>query len=160
MVKKRKDKLPSGTGVEREVFLSKAFWALKGAAPQLLIYSLGKRQRRNVTDKKGVKGKDWINLDSITVTYKELENLFTDPVTGKKFGINQPRITRAIDHLLAKGFWEVKNPGGAYQQDKAVYGLIDKWKWWSRGTVFSRRERDVPRGFQDKDKKKEKGKKP
>ena len=149
-----KPKLPPGTWVERDLFLSKAFWSLKGAAPQLLMIFLGKRMRKNVQEKKGNKNYKWINLNNITVTYKELENLWFDPrkvlMPREAKGISQPRITRALDELLAKGFIEVVNPGGAYQQDKAVYALIDKWQRWSRGTVFSKRKTDVHRGWQGK----------
>lgn len=149
---RKKPKLPTGTWVERDMFKSKAFWALKGSAPQLLIMFLGKRWRDKSPDKKGVKEIKWTNLNSLTVTYKELASLWTDPVTQRKTGITQPRVTRAIDQLLAKGFLEVVNPGGAYQQDKAVYALVDKWRWWSPGTVFSRRKFDVHRGYQGRNK--------
>lgn len=149
----KKPKLPTGTWVERDLFNSKAFWSLRGIAPQLLIRFLGKRQRRTVTDKKGRKSIEWINLKSLTMTYKELASLWIDPITKEKTGITQPRATRAIDDLLAKGFLEIKNPGGAYKQDKAVYGLIENWKWWSPGTVFNKRKRDVYRGYQGRKKK-------
>jgi hypothetical protein len=144
----KKYKLPSGTWIERDLFNSKAFWALKGAAPQLLIRFLGKRNRSKEVDRKGQKNNQWTNLDSLTMTYAELMSLWTEPYSKKKIGLTQPRITRAIDELLAKGFLEIKNPGGAYQQDKAVYALIDKWRIWHPGTIFSKRKFDAHRGYQ------------
>jgi hypothetical protein len=150
----RKVKLPSGTWIEREMYLSKAFWSLTGAASQLLILFLGKRKRDHIKDHKGNKSYNWINLNNITMTYKELENLWYHPLKtylpGEAKGITQPRITRAIDELLAKGFIEIVKPGGAYKQDKAVYGLIDKWKTWKKGDVYSKRPLDAHRGWQGK----------
>ena len=149
-----KKKLPPGTWVERDMFLSEAFWALTGAAPQLLILFLSKRKREYIKGHKGKKNYTWTNLNNITMTYKELENLWYHPhktyLPGEAKGLTQPRITRAIDELLAKGFIEKLNPGGAYQQDKAVYGLIEKWKTWKKGNVYSTRARDAHRGWQGK----------
>ena len=147
--KKKTTGLPPGTWIEREMFESKAYWALNGSAPQLLTLFLGKRSRERVADKKGVKSHQWTNLDSITMTYAELKN---------KYDITQPRATRAIDELLAKGFLEIRHYGGTYKKDKSIYSLIDKWKFWSKDTVFSKRERDVHRGYQGQNKKKTPGK--
>jgi hypothetical protein len=151
---RKKGKLPSGTWLERKMFLSKAYWNLGGAAPQLLTYFLSKRIRKNKKDRKGQNDDQWINLNNINVTYKELENLFTKVGDEKKSGITQPRITRAIDQLLEKGFIEIVHAGGAYKMDKTVYALVDKWITWVPGVVFSRRKKDVHRGFQDKNTKK------
>ena len=152
----KKPKLPSGTWVERELFNSKAFWALKGAAPQLLIRFLGKRRSPQVKDKKGQKINTWVNLNSITMTYVELERLWYHEwktyKPGEAKGLTQPRITRSLDELLAKGFIEIINPGGAFKQDKAVYGLIDKWKTWTEGVIYARRPKNVHRGYQGRNK--------
>lgn len=125
-----------GTWIEREMFESKAYLSLTGFAPQLLVLFLSKRQFA----KHGRKGKvkrTLINHNNITMTYIELE---------KKYGITQPRATRAIDQLLEKGFIYVVNPGGGYLQDKATYGLSDNWLLWQNGTVFNKREKKS-RGF-------------
>jgi hypothetical protein len=148
MSKKKRAKLPPGTWIERDMFNSQAFWALKGKAPQLLIRFLGKRQRGMITDRKGKKHYQWINLNSLTMTYKELENIWEEPFTKKVSGLTQPTATRAIDALLAKGFIKIIHPGGAYQQDKTIYALDDSWKLWSPGRVINKRSRDVKRGFQ------------
>ena len=143
-----KPKQGRGTYVLKDLYDSTAFWELKGRAPQLLIRFLGKRQRNWEKDCKGAKSYDWTNLQNLTMTYKELECMWENPLTHEKSGLTQPTITRAIDELLGKGFLEVKNPGGAYKQDKAVYALIENWKWWAPKTVFNRRNRDVHRGYQ------------
>lgn len=134
----KKYKLPPGTWVEREMFESKAFINLKGFAPQLLILFLAKRQFK----KQGNPGKEkriCINKDSICFTYVEAQ---------KKYGISIPRLKRAIDDLLAKGFIRIVHQGGARKQDKSVYGLSGNWLLWHPGTVFETRNKsDVERGF-------------
>lgn len=132
-----KRKLNSGTWIERDLFQSKAFLSLTGFAPQLLILFLSKRH----FERSGRKGKEKLscmNCNRLTVTYAEL----------KALGVTHQRAARGYDELLAKGFLEQIHPGGAYRQDKAVYALVDKWRLWSKGTVFEQRKRDVRRGFQ------------
>lgn len=81
------------------------------------------------------------NPNDLTMTYKELEN--------GPFNFTKPRITRAIDELLAKGFITIVDPGGAYRKHKAVYALSDLWQQWKPGIKpFNKRIRDVKRGFQ------------
>ena len=117
---------------------SQAYIALKGFAPQLLTLVFGKRQY----EKQGRKGKEkWIciNGDSINITYAEF---------GRKYAITQPRLTRAIDDLLEKGFLSRVYPGGMCRHDKASFSLIDKWMLWRPGVVFETREKElVKRGF-------------
>jgi hypothetical protein len=133
-----KYKSPPGTWVEREMFESTAFLALKGFSPQLLILILGKRQF--VTHgNKGKQKRICTNCDKINITYTEFKN---------EYGITQPRMTRSIDQLLAKGFLSIVNPGGTYKQDKAIYALSTNWVIWHPGMVFESREREgVERGF-------------
>jgi hypothetical protein len=127
-----------GTFIEREMFESRAFLSLKGFAPQLLILILGKRQFAT-HGRKGKQKRVCINCDKLNITYTEFKN---------KYGITQPRMTRAIDQLLAKGFLSIVNPGGTFRQDKAVYKLSDNWTLWRPGMVFESREREsVARGF-------------
>ena len=134
----RRRKLPQGTYVERKLFESKAYFALVGSAPQVLLLLLGKRQFETV----GRKGKEQIictNCDSLIFTYIEEE---------KKYGLTQPRVTRAIDELLAKGFLTIKHLGGEYPQDKSIYALSDNWQFWSPGAIFETRPKDTrQRGF-------------
>ena len=117
---------------------SKAYLSLSGFAPQLLILVLGKRK----WDKYGRKGKvKYIlsNGDSINITYVEFKRIY---------GITQPKLTRAIDQLLEKGFLTVVHRGGAYRQDKAVYSLSDSWIIWKPGMAIQKREKEqIKRGF-------------
>ena len=80
-----------------------------------------------------------MNQNSLSLTYIEAK---------EKFGITQPRLTRAIDDLLAKGFLTCIHQGGAYQQDKSLFGLSDNWRLWRPGMVIDTRKKEaVNRGF-------------
>ncbi len=137
--KNKKGKFKAGTWVERELYTSRAYLSLKGFAPQLLILFLGKRDFKN---------KECVNEHNITMTYVELENIFNrgnrNPLNTKKDGITRPRIIRAINDLLAKGFIGIIRRGGKHQQDKTVYGLSDKWRFWHKGLVFEKRQKGNP----------------
>jgi hypothetical protein len=127
-----------GTYIEKRMFESRAFLALRGSAPQLLILFLGRRSFDRV-GKKQNKKYECTNSDSISFTYIEAQ---------KKYGFSKHTFRRAIDDLLAKGFIEVKHSGGAYKRDKSLYALSVKWTFWNPGTVFECRKRDpVQRGF-------------
>ena len=129
---------PRGTFIERELYESRAYLSLRGFAPQLLTLVLGKRQFR----KQGRPGKEkrvCQNCDTLNITYIEFK---------KSYGITQPRMTRAFDELLAKGFLSIVSRGGNFRQDKAVYSLSTNWCIWQSGTVFETREKEsVKRGF-------------
>jgi hypothetical protein len=144
MARKARKALP-GTWVERTLFESKAFLALRGLAPQVLILILAKRNFDYV--KKGNKEERILtNGDSLIFTYLEAQ---------KKYGISKPRLTRAFDELLAKGFLKVQHQGGAYKQDKTIYALTHEWAFWSKGVVFSKREKDcIGRGYRKPKRKK------
>lgn len=135
IMKKRVGK-GKGTFVERDVFESDAFWSLTGAAPQMLIYFLGKREFRRTSSK--AKQKSCVNADKLTLSYVELG----------KLGVTQPRATRGFDELMAKGFITIVHAGGGHQRDQSVYALSTQWMRWKKGTVFSKRPDVVKRGFQ------------
>jgi len=141
--KSKKGKFKSGTYIEREMYMSRAFLSLTGFAPQLLILFLGKRDFTN--------DHVCINCQNITMTYAELENIFNHgkPKHGMpKDGITRPKIIRAITQLLANGFLEIRHQGGAYKQDKSIYALSDKWRLWRPDMVFSERPKDTrTRGY-------------
>jgi hypothetical protein len=127
-----------GTYIERRMFESRPFLALKGGAPQLLVLFLGRRIFERV-GKKESKKRQCVNCDAIVFTYIE---------AFKKYGFTKQRFLRAIDELLAKGFIEINHQGGGYKQDKSIYALSVRWTFWNPGTVFERREKDpVKRGF-------------
>ncbi|MEN8134344.1 MAG: hypothetical protein ABFS18_02240 [Thermodesulfobacteriota bacterium] len=141
--KVRKGKLKSGTWIEREMTMSRAYLSLSGFAPQLLTLFLLKRD----IDSKYV----CQNLTNINMTYAELENIFNNGMQNKglpKDGITRPRIIRALDDLMAKGFVELIRRGGMYKQDKSVYALREDWRWWLEGRVVFKREKDTrERGY-------------
>jgi len=138
MAKKPGHKKSGGTFVERELFESKAFLALKGAAPQVLIIFLGKRWFEKV-GRKGKEQRFCRNCSELVFTYIEAE---------KKFEITKSRFSRAIGDLLAKGFISVVHKGGGYQKDKSVYSLLDKWRFWKPGIIHEKRKKEiVERGF-------------
>lgn len=127
-----------GTFITREIYESPAYNALGGFAPQLLIHILGKRQFET-HGRKGKQKRVCVNCDKLNITYMEFKN---------GYGISQPRMTRAIDQLLEKGFITIVYPGGTFRQDKAVFALPDNWVIWQPGTVFETRNREgVKRGF-------------
>lgn len=136
-----KRKMPAGTWIERDLFTAPAYLELSGFAPQLLILFLGKR---DIAKDKSVK-----NRDSINMTYIELECFYERREVQGRFpaklprGITKQRIIRALDNLLAHGFIQIVRKGGAYQQDKSVYGLTEDWRLWQPGMVFRTRERDT-----------------
>ena len=134
-----KPKKPSGTWLERKLFQSQAYFALGGCAPQLLTIFMGKRQFEKFPAKKGRDNLFCANGNSLTFTYLEAE---------KSYGITKSRFSRGIDELLAKGFISIVRSGGAYQQDKTVYALSDRWERWAPGHVFEERPRvKITRGF-------------
>ncbi|MFH7326615.1 hypothetical protein [Desulfurivibrio sp. C05AmB] len=148
--KKKSRKMQPGTWLERDLFTSPAFLELGGFAPQLLILFLGKRDIDPNT-------KVVVNRDNITMTFIELEQFYErrekqlkDQGSGTlaplpKGGIKRPRITRALDQLLAHGFIRIIRRGGAYKKDKTIYGLTEDWRFWRPGTVIRSREPDTRR---------------
>ena len=136
----KKFKFARGTFLEAEMYESRAFYKLKGAAQYLLIQFYGKRKFDQMQNKPGKRMEPVVkNHDSITFTYAE---------ALEKHGIGKSQFTRAIDELLAKGFITVIRQGGAYDHDKTVYGLSEKWRDWKPGIVFEVRKPDkIQRGF-------------
>jgi hypothetical protein len=138
MGKKSRKRTSGGTFVERELFESKAFLALKGAAPQVLVLFLGKRWFEKI-GRKGKEKRVCTNCSELVFTYIEAE---------KKYKVTKSRFSRAIDDLLAKGFISVEHKGGGYQKDKSVYALSDQWRIWEPGEVIEKRKKEnVQRGY-------------
>lgn len=133
--------MAKGAFIHKEILESKAYLALKGIAPQVFVLFMLKRQFEPIpgTKRGSKKNKQCVNSQSLSLTYIEAK---------KKYGITQPRLTRAIDELLAKGFLTCTYQGGNQKQDKSTYGLIDKYLLWKPGIVFEKRKFDpVERGF-------------
>ena len=124
--------------IDTELILSPAFISLSGFAVPLFLILHTKRKFSRIG--KG-KSKKYIctNCDNLNIAYVEYE---------RKYGITQPRLTRAIDDLLAKGFLECKHTGGACKQDKSVYAFSDQWVLWQPGMIIFTRPKDgIKRGF-------------
>jgi len=134
-----RSKFSSGTWLEKDVFESQAFWALKSTSIKILIVLLSKRQFKRITDRKGSKTRECVNLSSLNLTYAEL---------SKKYGISTPMAVKGFSDLLAKGFIKVRHYGGGYQHDKSIYQLIEKWRLWGPGQVIAvKKKYIVKRGF-------------
>lgn len=138
-----------GTFIDTELFLSPAFISLgkKGSSPTTSSFShaalmmfMGKRQFGAQSDRKGQRQKNQrIDDNRFHLTYKELESK----------GICQTAATRCFDELLAKGFIERVEAGGAFEKHKAVYRLVEDWKTWRPGAQPIRtREKELNRGYQ------------
>lgn len=129
-----KSKAKSGTWFPREMSRSRAYWALSGTAKGILLQFLMKRNMNNQHH--------CTNINELTMTYKELENIFGKKPDGKPDGVSRGAITKGLNDLLAKGFISIIKQGGAFQKDKTIYGLTDDWKQWRKGDVL----RTKPRG--------------
>ena len=139
--KNKKGKFKSGTWIDEEMFTSRAYFSLKGIAPQLLTLFLAKRDFIK-KDGKYI----CTNKDKITMTYAELENIYNLGSHNKhlpKDGLKRPSITRGRDDLMAKGFVRIVHQGGGYQQDKTRYALAEDWQWWQPGQVIYKRPKDT-----------------
>ena len=103
----------------------------------MLIMLLGKRTFANVKQH-GKRVRIRSDDNKISLTYAEL----------KAHGISQQRATRSFDELLSKGFIEVVNPGGLCEKARALYALVEDYRWWKPGHQPIRtRHRDIRRGF-------------
>lgn len=71
---KKKSRAKSGTWFTREMAMSKAFWGLNSTAKGLLLLFLMKRDMN--------RNHECMNSRKITMTYKELENLFGESLDG------------------------------------------------------------------------------
>jgi len=125
-------KAKSGTWVTRALLRSKAFWALSSTAKGLLFQFLLKRDMD--------KQHNCVNRKCLTLTYKELENIFGKSSDGTCSGLARASIARGLKDLMAKGFIEIIRQGGAYQKDKSIYGLTDDWQWWHHGLVIREKQ--------------------
>jgi len=119
---------------------------------KLLLMLLAKRQFGEIKKNKNQKVKTRTDDNKITLTYKEIQsygsriNRDGARVNGM---ITQPQATRAIDELLAKGFIEIVEYGGAYEKHKTVYSLTEDYSQWRWGDPpIRKRKRDIRRGFQ------------
>ncbi len=112
---RKRGRFKQGTFIEQTLLLSPAYVKLSSAGKVILGALLLKRDFNNKHE--------CLNKDDLTMTYKELEAI----------GLARTSITNGWDDLLAKGFIAVIRLGGAYQEDKSIYGLTDDWRFWQNG---------------------------
>ncbi|MEW5804935.1 MAG: hypothetical protein AB1847_22850 [bacterium] len=115
----RKKKSSPYTYVEKELFKSSAWLSLSGIAPQVYTIFLLKRVVTIHNRKKGHDRKECINSQELVFTYTEAK---------EKYGITQPRFSRAIDDLIGKGFIDVVKSAGGLFKEATLYGLSDRWR--------------------------------
>jgi len=129
------------TRIEVKMFRSRAYASLTGAAKMMLNELLAKRRLVFPKDKKGGRGAMQVpNIGELTLTYKELESIY---------GFTKQTISNGFRDLLAKGFIEVVDPGGAYEKHKAIYALVDDYLKWCKGDPpIRKRQKDTKRGWQ------------
>ena len=138
-MKKKKSKAKSGTWVTREMVMSEAYWALNSTAKGMLLLFFLKR------DFDG--NHNCLNCRSLTLTYKELEALHGTNPDGTAKGIARTSISRAIADLMEKGFIDIVRQGGAYQQDKTIYALVEDWRLWVPGRVVKKKTPGKQAGY-------------
>lgn len=160
---KKKNGYGTGTFIDTRMFLSEAFLSLgqPGSGPfvssvsvQILMMFLGKRQFSTTAKKNGKQVRERLDDNEFTLTYEEITSYgYRIDKNGNrvKGAITQPRATRGFDELLAKGFIEIAEYGGAYEKHKSKYSLVDDWKNWKAGDDPMRlRKKDRQRGYQGK----------
>ena len=107
--------------VERDLIKSKAFWALTGSAPQVLLAFLAKRQLERVG-----RGRNrryaLVNNGQIVFTYIEAK---------RKYGLWDKSFRASLEQLMEKGFLAVEEPGGGLMGHPSKYRLTDGWRTWT-----------------------------
>ncbi len=149
-----------GTFIDTQMSLSEACLSLgqrgtaqtvSTASVHVLKILLHKRKFRELKTKGQ---KKWTRVDDnrFTLTYKEITSYgYRINRDGKrvKGAFTEGQFTRALDELLAKGFIDIVDHGGAYERHKSQYALVDDWKRWFVGHPPVRlREKDRKRGYQ------------
>lgn len=123
--------------VEKEVLKSKAWLSLGGFAPQLYMLFLLRRRMEKI----GRKGHGkWVctNVDELIFPYREAE---------KKFGITQPRFTRAIDMLVDQGFIDIVEHGIGTARVPTKYGLSERWRKYDTPAFEPKPREPIKRGW-------------
>ena len=113
-----KRKLPKTRGIfiEREILESDAYWHLTGAAPQVYMVFLMKRE---LSDKGFGKDKARIVVNNGEITYTYLEALNNHWIPKSNF-------LRARDQLIKVGLIEIAEDGGCHHTTK--YSISNNWR--------------------------------
>lgn len=144
--------------MDKKLFLSDAWLYLgqRGSSPtvscvsnQILVMLLGKRQFKEVRGEDGKKKRVRVDDNRFTLTYAEVTSYGCRRSRNGKGIISPAQMTRAIDELLAKGFIEIVDHGGAYEKHKSKYALVEDYLSWRCGHPPIRvRPKDAHRGYQ------------
>jgi hypothetical protein len=104
----------AGVWLPHKLESSEAFLSLTGKAPHVLLLLMRRRKVSRVG-----RG-DWVitNNGELEFTYKEALD---------RYGITDGQFRRAIDQLVARGFIDVTETGGAYRRHKSKFALIENW---------------------------------
>ena len=113
-----KRKLPKTKGIyiERDILESDAYWHLTGAAPQVYMVFLMKRE---LSDKGFGKDKARIVVNNGEITYTYLEALNNHWIPKSNF-------LRARDQLIKVGLIEIAEDGGCHHTTK--YSISNNWR--------------------------------
>ena len=113
-----KRKLPKtlGTYIKRDILESAAYWHLTGAAPQVYMVFLMKRE---LSDKGFGKDKARIVVNNGEITYTYLEALNNHWIPKSNF-------LRARDQLIKVGLIEIAEDGGCHHTTK--YAISNNWR--------------------------------
>jgi hypothetical protein len=134
---KQKNKKLRGAYLEGELVTSRAWLSLRTSATQ--VYCLFLTRLKKEQHGKG-KQKRWI-----TTNAREL--IFPYRKADEKFGISQPRFTRAIDELIENGFLDIVKAGIGVANEATVYGLSERWRKYGTRDFEKRPREKVKRGF-------------
>ena len=113
-----KRKLPKTKGiyVERDILESDAYWDLTGAAPQVYMVFLMKRE---LSDKGFGKDKARIVVNNGEITYTFVESWNNHKIPKSTF-------LRARDQLIKVGLIEIAEDGGCHHTTK--YSISNNWR--------------------------------
>ena len=113
-----KRKLPKTKGIyiKRDILESAAYWHLTGAAPQVYMVFLMKRE---LSDKGFGKDKARIVVNNGEITYTYLEALNNHWIPKSNF-------LRARDQLIKVGLIEIVEDGGCHHTTK--YAISNNWR--------------------------------
>ena len=113
-----KRKLPKTKGIyiTRDILESAAYWHLTGAAPQVYMVFLMKRE---LSDKGFGKDKARIVVNNGEITYTYLEALNNHWIPKSNF-------LRARDQLIKVGLIEIAEDGGCHHTTK--YAISNNWR--------------------------------
>ena len=109
--------------IDRQMIQSRAFLALTGASPQVLLLFLARRKLAEIGSRVGKKSWAITNNGDIVFPYSQAE---------KHFGITKPRFRRALKQLIEFGFLDINHHGGGLVKDCTTYFISERWKKYGK----------------------------